>query len=210
VHGVLYDSIHRLRAVLMIELNAGAENPLVSIKDDDVYHHGNFHQAPLAIALDELRLALLGSAQLGVARISELMEPKLTGLTPFLATGATGNSGLMIAEYTATSALAALRAAATPVAFGSAVLSRGVEDHASFASLAARQSADAASSYRSVLALELVCAVRALRLARRTPASPGLRSAFARADAVLPTETEDRPLNNDVRLAVSLVDELGH
>jgi histidine ammonia-lyase len=210
VHGVLHDSIQRLRAVLMIELNAGAENPLVSIKDNDVYHHGNFHQAPLAIALDELRLALLGSAQLGVARIAELMEPRLTGLKPFLASGPTDSSGLMIAEYTAASALASLRSAATPVAFGSAVLSRGVEDHASFASLAARQSVDAASCYRSVLALELVAAIRALRLSDRSPSSAGLRSAFARADAVLPTETDDRPLNNDVRLAVSLVDELGH
>ena len=40
----------RLRAVLAIELNAGAENPLVSVSADDVFHHGNFHQAPLAAA----------------------------------------------------------------------------------------------------------------------------------------------------------------
>ncbi len=148
VHGVLLDSLDRLRAVLMVELNAGAENPLVAIDAGDVYHHGNFHLAELAGALDDLRLSLLGSAQLGTTRISSLLDPQLTGLGAFLA-DRPGGSGLMIAEYTAASALAALRAAAMPVAFGAAVISRGVESHASFAGQASRQAADAIAAYQS-------------------------------------------------------------
>ena len=57
VHGVLIDALARLDAVLAIELNAGAENPLVSVSADDVFHHGNFHQAPLAAAVDAAGLA---------------------------------------------------------------------------------------------------------------------------------------------------------
>ena len=46
------------------------------------------------------------------------MEPRFTGLTPFLADGPAGSSGLMITEYTAASALAEIRAAAAPATVG--------------------------------------------------------------------------------------------
>ena len=69
---------------------------------------------------------------------------------------------MMILEYSANSALAELRAAASsPASAGHTVLSRGLEEAASFASQAARQALRAAGAYRLVLACELVAAVRA-------------------------------------------------
>jgi histidine ammonia-lyase len=206
VQGVLLDAMRHADAVLTVELNAAAENPFVSVAADDVFHHGGFHQAPLAAALDSLRLALLGSAQLTTARISALFEPRLTELTPFLAAGPAGSSGLLVLEYTAAGAVAALRAAAMPVALGSAVLSRGAEEHASFAPQAARLTVDAVAAYRIVLAVELVAAVRALRLSDRAPAGAELSGFFEAAAAGLSASVEDRPLDGDLVIAAELLD----
>ncbi len=115
----------------------------------------------------------------------------------------------MIIEYTAASALARLRAAAMPVAFGSVVISRGVESHASFAGQATRQLVDALAAYRIVLAAELVTAVRALRMSGRVPGSPALESALAQAGAGLSDDRRDRPLEDDLAAAASVLDGLG-
>jgi histidine ammonia-lyase len=209
VHGVALESLERLRSVLAIELNAGAENPLVSVQAGDVFHHGNFHQAPLAAALDAARLAVLSSAQLGAARLGALLEPQRTGLSPFLADGPAGSSGLMITEYTTASALAELRSAAAPVTGGNSVLSRGVEEHESFAPQGARQTTSAAEAYRIVIATELVAAVRALRMSNREPRSAELGAAYATAAAALPVELADRSIDADIAIAAGLLDSLG-
>ena len=127
-------------------------------------HHGGFHAASCALALDTLRLALVPFATLSSARLRHLMEPSLTGLPPFLSADAPGSSGVLIAEYLAADALARLRADAAPSVLGSATLSRGLEEHASFAWQAAGQARRAVDHLRMVLALEWVAAERALRM----------------------------------------------
>lgn len=210
VHGPAVEAAARVEQVLEIEVNAAAENPLVrAAGGGSVHHHGGFHQAPLGLALDHLRLALLQTAQLSAARLATLVEPAFTGLRPFLADGAPAASGVMILEYAANSALADLRGVAHPAALGHAVLSRGVEEHAGFAAQAARQTLRAAASYRLVLACELVAAVRAVRQ-RDQPPGPGtpVGAAFATAAGRLDPRTEDRPLSADVESAAALLDTL--
>ncbi|MFC7387220.1 aromatic amino acid ammonia-lyase [Sphaerisporangium rhizosphaerae] len=208
VHGPAVEAVAALERVLGVEINAAAENPLISAAGGTVHHHGGFHQAPLGLALDHLRVALLHTAHLSTARLATLVEPAFTGLRPFLADAAAGSSGVMILEYTASSALAELRNAALPAALGHAVLSRGVEDHAAFASQSARQTLRAASSYRLVLACELVAAVRALRergLGPAIAATPA-GAAYTLATAHLDPRDEDRPLTTDTETAAALLD----
>jgi histidine ammonia-lyase len=107
----------------------------------------------------------------------------------------------MILEYTAHSALAELRASAAPASAGHAVLSHGLEEAAGFAGQAAHQTARATAAYTTVLACELVQAVRALRL---LPVSPPI-SVYTFAAARLPTDTEDRPLTGDITAAAELL-----
>ncbi|MGW4640326.1 aromatic amino acid ammonia-lyase [Sphaerisporangium sp. NPDC004334] len=208
VHGPAVEAVAALERVLGVEINAAAENPLISAAAGTVHHHGGFHQAPLGLALDHLRVALLHTAHLSTARLATLVEPAFTGLRPFLADAAAGSSGVMILEYTASSALAELRNAALPAALGHAVLSRGVEDHAAFASQSARQTLRAASSYRLVLACELVAAVRALRQSDLGPAiaATPAGAAYTLAAARLDSRDEDRPLTTDTETAAALLD----
>ncbi|GAA1255536.1 aromatic amino acid ammonia-lyase [Sphaerisporangium rubeum] len=207
VHGAAVEAADALERTLAVEINAAAENPLVDASAGTVHHHGGFHLASLTLALDHLRLAVLNTAHLSAARLSSLMDPAFTGLRPFLADGPDGSSGLMVLEYSASSALAELRARAYPASLGHTAVSRGLEEHASFASQAARQTLDAGRAYRLVLACELVTAVRALRGRALSPATPA-GEAFAVAAAVLDPRTGDRPLTEDVETAAGLLGRL--
>jgi histidine ammonia-lyase len=203
-HGPALDACDALRRIVEVEVNCPSENPLIAPGGTAAYHHGGFYAAPLGLALDALNLALLQTAQLSAARLTALGRPDLTGLPAFLAAGPASSSGTMILEYTAHSALAELRACASPASAGHAVVSQGLEEAASFASQAARQTLRAVDAYATVLACELVTAVRALRLHPAPPPAPVL----AVAAAALPAGTEDRPLTADVTAATELLWEL--
>jgi histidine ammonia-lyase len=196
VAAALHDAAGRLYDVLAVEINAAAENPLFA--GGEVLHHGGFHAAGCALALDALRLALVPFAALAAARLSHLMEPGLTGLAAFLAADEPGSSGLLIAEYMAADALARLRAEAAPAVLGTAVLARGLEEHASFAWQAAGQARRAAGHARTVLALEWIAAERALRMRAGAAGAAGALRALA---AGFSGGLEDRPLGADVARA---------
>ncbi|MBE1587077.1 aromatic amino acid lyase [Nonomuraea angiospora] len=181
VHGAAVDALDRATAAVEIDLNAAAENPLIS--GSLAWHNGNFHSAPLALALDALRAALVQTAQLSAARLATLMDPAYTGHHPFLA-DRPGSSGALILEYVAQDALAELRLLATPVTTGTVVISLGTEDHAGFATQAARNALRCLEPLEIVLACERTAALRALN-----------------------TPTPDRPLTDDLttsRHALSL------
>ncbi|MET9502575.1 aromatic amino acid lyase [Streptomyces sp. NPDC006622] len=201
VHGCALDAAERLREVVEVEINCPSENPLLALDGTAAHHHGGFFAAPLGHALEAVNLTLLQTAQLSAARLAALGDPGLTGLSAFLAAGPASSSGTMILEYTANSALAELRACAAPASVGHAVLSHGLEEAASFAGQAARQTLRAARAYRTVLGCELVAAVRA---ARMHPVPPSV-AAFTVAAAALPDGTDDRPLTGDVTAAAELL-----
>jgi histidine ammonia-lyase len=203
VHGPALDSVEHAIAVLEAELNASAENPLIDVAGQAVWHNGNFHAAYVGLALDAIRAALFQTAALSVARLGTLMEPAFTGLNAFLAEDR-ASSGVMILEYVAHSAVADIRRFAAPAALGGAVLSRGVEEHAGFATQSARATSDAVAAYRAVLACELISATRALRLQGRAPGG-ALRQAFDLAESVLERAAADRPLDSDLSAAEAVL-----
>ncbi|WP_405872077.1 aromatic amino acid ammonia-lyase [Streptomyces sp. NBC_00005] len=207
IHGPALDAADNLEEVVAIEINAAAENPLISPQDMAAYHHGGFYQAQLALALDHFRLALTQVARLSTSRLSTLNEPSFTRLRPFLADDVPASSGVMILEYAAGAALGDLRAFSAPASLGHAVLSRGVEEQASFASLAARQTLRTCRAYRLVVGCELVAAVRALRQRDLRP-DPDLPVGRAQelAESVLAQDQADRPLTDDVTAAAALLD----
>ncbi|MGX7677404.1 aromatic amino acid ammonia-lyase [Jatrophihabitans sp. DSM 45814] len=211
VHGALFDALTALDGIVMAMVNAASENPLLS-PELGVAHHGSFYAASLAQSLDASTLALAQSAQLSLARLTMLAEPAFTGVASFLGDGTPGASGAMIVEYVAASALGSLRALAMPASLQSVTLSRGVEEDASFASLAARQALDATSLYRTVLACELVAAIRCIRLRSRSAGSASIGSTVPVVQAVLAganeinPHLEDRDLTEDIAAAEKLLE----
>lgn len=208
VQGPALEAADGLRAVLEIDVNAAAENPFIDAETGRVYHHGHFATSHLALGLDRLRAALHHVAELSSARLSDLVEPDLTGLPPFLADGPAGSSGIMILEYVSHDALSRLRHAAAPVTLGTAIISRGLEDHASFAAQAAHSTAEAVHAYRTVLACELVGAVRALWLRQVDLPTTPIAEALDRARQALPLVREDHPLTAEIAAAEEVIPHL--
>jgi histidine ammonia-lyase len=211
VHGLVLDTLREVRDMVEVAAATASENPVIDQTRETVAHHGGFHAAYLASALDTARAALAGSAALSLRRVALLLDPELTGLAAFLGDGTPGASGAMGLEYAAASAVGDLRALAAPAALQTANLSRGVEDDASFASLGARQALDARSPYGVVLAAELVAAVRAIRLQGLEPPEHGW-GAVVRACSDLPGaapgEMADRDLTSDVDAAAAVLPAL--
>jgi len=219
--GIAVDATETLRDVVTALAAAGLENPMVIAgPQSSVVHHGGFHAVHLTAALDDAALGLARAAVGSVNRLALLTEPPPTAADlptdqpaagrilaearAFLAGGPAAASGIMVLEYTAAAALGTVRAAAIPAATQTAGLSRGIEQDATYAPLAADQLADAIGAMRVLVAVELVAAVRAVRL--RKLALPEPLSEVWRACGTLPAEMDDRDLTEDVRDAESLLD----
>lgn len=200
VQGVLRGALSYLRSVLEVELNAASENALLA--DGEAITTGNFHAVQLSAVLDHVRNTVSQVASLSAARVSALMSPENTGLTPFLAENPGPDSGVMALEYTTNSAVGELRLLA---AHSAAFVSQGIENHASLATLSARQTTRAVHLLSVVAGTELVAAARAVRMRGEPPAGSGTRKAFEVAASLLSSEMVDRYLTEDLDKATELV-----
>src|SRR5579862_129467 len=203
VDGATFEALEGLDAVLVRELNARSENAL--IEDGQALPNGNFHAAELAAALDAARAALAQSASLIAARVSALLDPRMTGLTPFLAGDPGLDSGLMMLEYTAHAAAAEARSLAVSMAAQTVSVSLGVESHGSLAATAARHAGRVVEMLRVLTATELVITMRALTLAGLEPRGAGARALFEAARRALPLELDDRRFGREVELAAAVL-----
>ena len=180
VEGTLLEALERLLGVLEVELNVAGENALMLPGDGVALPNGNFHAGVLTLALDSLRGAMAQSASLIAARVSALLDPEVTGLTPQLAQDPGPDSGAMILEYTAHAAAAEVRSLAATAASQTTTVQSGIESHANFAGHSARRTSDALSRMSVAVSAELVLAVRALRLRGRRPGGRGRAPALRR------------------------------
>lgn len=206
VHAPFEDALTTTRQAVVVEVDDSTENPLV-VADGSPLHHGGFVTARLSATLDALRQATYPVIALSAARLSALVNPSLTGLPPFLASGPPGSSGLMILEYVVQDALARARIFMSPVSTGHASISLGMEEHASFSTQAAWACEQIVEVASVVLGCELVAASRALRMdPDRVPDGP-LAEVLETCAVALDPDRTDRPLTEDVATAARLVEQ---
>lgn len=205
VQGALSDVLDQLRATLEVDINASCENPLYS--DSGSWHHGGFNHTGLALGLDQLRLALVQAAGLSLSRLTHVNDPVMSGLRPFLSEGPAGSSGTMVLEYTSASAMADLRQWAAPATLGQVVISLGIEDHASFAWQAANATGSSLTALRTVIACELVGALRAVRC-HGDVRPGGVVTQILELCVSIPDEVVDHALVEDLGAADALLDRL--
>lgn len=203
----VFDQICQLRSAVEIEINSAPENPLIDNTSGAVIHNGNFDILALAIPAQTLTIALVSAADLSLSRIRSLCAPEVTGGSAFLADRTPGSSGVMIAEYVVAAALAHMRTLAQPVTVNAVVVSRGMEDHASFATQAVHNLLEAVDDFRTITATELVCAGRAVRQLR----TPSEVHSVPHVDEYLELapysmSVADRPLTPDISAAGAFLD----
>lgn len=204
VHGAVRDTLREAFRVFSVELNGATDNPLVL--DGEILSAGNFHGQPLALQLDYVAVALAALAGISERRIDRLVNPALNeGLPPFLAANAGLESGYMMPQVTAAALVAENRVLATPASPGSITTSGNKEDFVSMGMTAALKLSQLVGNTRYVLAIEALCAARALELLRPLRSSPLLEQVFESIRRSAPRSGTDAPFTRSIEdLAVEI------
>jgi histidine ammonia-lyase len=190
VAGAARDTLTFASEVAGRELVSIVDNPVVLL-DGRVESTGNFHGAPLGFAADFLAIAAAEVGAIAERRVDRLLDVcRSRDLPPFLSPDAGVNSGLMIAQYTAAGIVAENRRLAGPASVDSVPTSGMQEDHVSMGWAATRKLRTVLDNLTSLLAVELLAAVRGLQLRAPLTPSPAGRAAIA---AVVPFAGEPGP-----------------
>jgi histidine ammonia-lyase len=201
VHGAVRGALQHTRLVIETETGSATDNPLVFAGDmEEVLSGGNFHGAPLALALDYAAIALTDLMSISERRIDRLVNPDLNeGLPAFLSAHPGTSSGLMIAHVTAVALLNEAKVLAHPASIDNLPTSGGKEDHVSMGMTAAIKLRTIVENAEHLIAIELLAAAEGLEY--RAPLLPGLgvRRAHETLRAQVPRLTRDRTLSPDIQ-----------
>jgi histidine ammonia-lyase len=200
VHGAARDAFDNARRVLLAEINAVTDNPLV-LDDGDVVSAGNFHGQPIAQAADSVAIALATLANISERRIERLTNPDLSELPAFLVRESGVNSGFMMAQVVAASLAAECRVDATPASVQTIPTGAAKEDHVSMGPHAARKARRTLRNVRTIVGIELLCAAQALDFLKPLKPGAGVAAAHEFLRQRIPHLERDRYLRNDIQTA---------
>jgi histidine ammonia-lyase len=210
VHGAVRDSLAQAREMAAVELNSATDNPLVFVRESygsvgntnkfggDIISGGNFHGQPLAMAADQVAIAVATLGGISERRIEQMTNP-LTSLLPAFLTPEPGlNSGFMIAQVTAAALTSENKALATPHSVDSISTSGNQEDYVSMGMSGARRLSRMLENLRNILAIELLCACQGIDLLEPLKTGTLATRAYESVRAISPKLVDDRPLAEEI------------
>ncbi len=210
VHGAVRDSLGQARQMAAVELNSATDNPLVFVRDannGDIVSGGNFHGQPLAMAADQVAIAIATLGGIVERRIEQMTNP-LTSMLPAFLTPEPGlNSGFMIAQVTAAALTSENKALATPHSVDSISTSGNQEDYVSMGMSGARRLERMLVNLRNTIAIELLCACQGIDLLAPLQTGTLAKKAYAAVRAKSPKLSEDRSLAPDIEAVSTLAAE---
>ncbi|MET6597050.1 histidine ammonia-lyase [Citrobacter portucalensis] len=205
VMGACLTQMRQVMDVLLVEANAVSDNPLVFAEEGDVISGGNFHAEPVAMAADNLALAIAEIGSLSERRIALMMDKHMSQLPPFLVKNGGVNSGFMIAQVTAAALASENKALAHPHSVDSLPTSANQEDHVSMAPAAGRRLWEMAANTRGVIAVEWLAACQGIDLREGLTSSPLLEQARQALREQVAQYTQDRFFAPDIECATELL-----
>ena len=210
VHGAARGALEHGREVIEIEAGSATDNPLIFVGENgeeaEILSGGNFHGAPLALALDYAAIALTDLISISERRIDRLINPDINeGLPAFLSDSPGVSSGLMIAHVTAAALLNESKVLAHPASIDSVPTSGGKEDHVSMGMTSALKLKRIVENAELVLAIEMMAAAQGLEY--RAPLKPARQVARARVKVreLVARLDEDRVLSGDIEALAEAV-----
>jgi len=205
VMGAAFDALEHVTSQLEVEIDAVNDNPLVLAATDEVISAGLFHAEPVGMVADYLKVAVAEIAALSERRIDRLLDHRVSGLPRVLADDPGLESGYMLAQYTAAALVSENKVLAHPATVDSIPTGAGVEDHVSMAPIAGRHARAVVENAARVVALELLCACRALEFRRPVGAGLGSERVYAAVRRLVPTPEGDRPLSGPCEIVAQWV-----
>jgi len=106
--GPISKTIEDAEEVLLAEMNSVADNPIIDIEAQNIFHGGNFHGDFVSSEMSKLKNSIIKLTVLMERQLNFLLNHNLNGVfNPFLNAGVLGlNLGLQGAQYAATSTTA--------------------------------------------------------------------------------------------------------
>ncbi|RPH99079.1 MAG: histidine ammonia-lyase [Calditrichaeota bacterium] len=205
VHGAVRSAIDYIEKVIVTELNASTDNPLVFIEGRQVLSGGNFHAQPIALACDTLAIAMSQLAGISERRLENLMDANQSGLPPFLAPQSGLNSGFMIAQVTAAALVSENKVLSHPASVDSIPTSANQEDFVSMGTHAARKALEVVENVETVIGIELLAGCQAIDFRRNLMPGRGTKPAYDVIRRTIPLLEKDRLLNKDIEKIKKLI-----
>lgn len=205
VMGACLESIRHAATVLLREANAVSDNPLVFFDDGSMLSGGNFHAEPVAMAADQIAVAVAEVGALSERRMALLIDKHLSELPSFLVENGGINSGFMIPQVTCAALASENKHLAGPVSVDSLPTSANQEDHVSMATYAARRLFEMIENTNRILAIELLAACQGIDFRSPLKTSDMLQAVFAKVRELVPFYEIDRPFHNDIEAIASLL-----
>jgi histidine ammonia-lyase len=214
VAGVLVDAAAMARGVLDIEIAGVNDNPVVDPDSGTVLHGGNFYGGHLVYALDALKGAMAGAADMLDRQLVLLCLPETSGdlpanLVAVAAERSVSHHGFKAMQITAS----ALTAEANKTSLPAAVFSRSTESHnqdkVSMGMLAARDARRVVELGETVGAIVLLAACQAvdLRTRRGGRLPAGVVALHAAVRERVPMLEADRRQDGDIAAVLELIRE---
>ncbi|WP_333986966.1 histidine ammonia-lyase [Providencia huaxiensis] len=207
VMGACLTQIRQAAEVILIESNAVSDNPLVFTDNGDIISGGNFHAEPVAMAADNIALALAEIGALSERRIALLMDTHMSQLPPFLVNNGGVNSGFMIAQVTAAALASENKALAHPSSVDSLPTSANQEDHVSMAPAAGRRLWEMAKNVTGILAIEWLSACQGMDFREGLTSSETLEKARKTLRDQVTYYDKDRYFAPDIEAAIDLINQ---
>lgn len=211
--GVVHDTLDWVERWLDTEINSASDNPLFDAGTGELHLGGNFHAGHVGQAMDALKVAVAGLADLLDRQLALLVDEKFSnGLPPNLVVAREpehpeaglhhGFKGMQIAASAVTAEALNRVAPAT-------VFSRSTEAHnqdtVSMAPIAARGARDVCDLVREVTAIHLLAAAQAVDLRGVDRAAPATRRVHALVRKHSAFVDRDRALDHDIAAVVELI-----
>ncbi len=207
VHGASKDSINYVAYVFRNEINSVTDNPTIFPDEDLIISAGNFHGQPLALALDNLAIAMSELGNISERRTYQLVSGS-RGLPHFLVANPGLNSGFMIPQYTAASMVSHNKQLCTPSSVDSIESSQGQEDHVSMGANAATSAWKVMENLERILAIELYNAAQAMEFRRPARSSAYLEKFMEGYRTYVSFVEDDKVMYTDIEGSVNYLREV--
>ncbi|ASQ45805.1 histidine ammonia-lyase [Legionella clemsonensis] len=205
IMGAILHQMQFVGQTLQVEANAVSDNPLVFFEQGDILSGGNFHGEIVAMAADNLALAIAEIGANAERRIALLIDKDFSGLPAFLVKESGLNSGFMIAHVTAAACASDNKALAHPHSVDSIPTSANQEDHVSMATNAARRLSAMVDNTATILAIELLAACQGLEFHKPLTTSPRLQKIYNQVRSQVAPYDSDRYFAPDIAVIKEMI-----
>ncbi|ETI69491.1 histidine ammonia-lyase [Neobacillus vireti] len=198
VHGASWQAFNYVNERLSVEMNSTTDNPIV-LENGEILSGGHFHGQPIALSMDFLKVAAAEWANISERRTERLVNPQLSGLSPFLAPDPGLECGLMVVQYAAAALVSENKVLAHPASVDSIPTSANQEDHVSMGTIASRQAREIIHNSARVIAIEMICASQAIYLEQaEKELAPATRAYLEKIRAICPPLESDRAISDQM------------